>query len=119
MWSLCFVGVNIVGNMLSKIKAFSNGWPSIDKSTRNNYFFAYRAPQWNSPKNSTKPIANWTPQPMAATTGANYRPMVRFHLIYVFWTFSSFSSRFFMKNFVYDFMKLVFFFIISFCNMNK
>ncbi|KAL5273117.1 PICALM family protein [Megaselia abdita] len=36
---------------------------------------APKAPQWNSPKNSTKPIANWTPQPMAATTGANYRPM--------------------------------------------
>ncbi|XP_050300728.1 phosphatidylinositol-binding clathrin assembly protein LAP isoform X2 [Anthonomus grandis grandis] len=30
--------------------------------------------QWNSPKNgSSKP--NWTPQPMSATTGANYKPM--------------------------------------------
>ncbi|XP_037812391.1 phosphatidylinositol-binding clathrin assembly protein LAP-like isoform X15 [Lucilia sericata] len=32
--------------------------------------------QWNSPKNTAKPGANWTPQPMAATTGAGYRPMV-------------------------------------------
>ncbi|XP_033232677.1 phosphatidylinositol-binding clathrin assembly protein LAP isoform X20 [Drosophila pseudoobscura] len=31
--------------------------------------------QWNSPKNTAKPGANWTPQPMAATTGAGYRPM--------------------------------------------
>jgi len=34
--------------------------------------------QWNSPKNTAKPGANWTPQPMAATTGAGYRPMVSF-----------------------------------------
>ncbi|EEB17878.1 Phosphatidylinositol-binding clathrin assembly protein LAP, putative [Pediculus humanus corporis] len=33
--------------------------------------------QWNSPKNTAKPGgASWSPQPMAATTGANYRPMV-------------------------------------------
>lgn len=33
--------------------------------------------QWNSPKNSAKPGSQgWSPQPMAATTGANYRPMV-------------------------------------------
>lgn len=32
--------------------------------------------QWNSPKNQPKPGAvGWTPQPIAATTGANYRPM--------------------------------------------
>jgi len=36
--------------------------------------------QWNSPKNVAKGsgaggAAGWTPQPMAATTGANYRPM--------------------------------------------
>lgn len=32
--------------------------------------------QWNSPKNQPKPGAvGWAPQPMAATTGANYRPM--------------------------------------------
>lgn len=32
--------------------------------------------QWNSPKNQPKQGAvGWTPQPMAATTGANYRPM--------------------------------------------
>lgn len=35
--------------------------------------------QWNSPKNAAKtggPAGGWTPQPMAATTGAGYRPMV-------------------------------------------
>lgn len=34
--------------------------------------------QWNSPKNAIKTGSQpnmWTPQPMAATTGANYRPM--------------------------------------------
>ncbi|XP_025410888.1 phosphatidylinositol-binding clathrin assembly protein LAP isoform X3 [Sipha flava] len=36
--------------------------------------------QWNSPKNAPKPGngqpgMGWSPQPMAATTGANYRPM--------------------------------------------
>ncbi|XP_054016040.1 phosphatidylinositol-binding clathrin assembly protein LAP isoform X4 [Hylaeus anthracinus] len=33
--------------------------------------------QWNSPKNAAKAggPAGWTPQPMAATTGAGYRPM--------------------------------------------
>ena len=35
--------------------------------------------QWNSPKNTVKAgQAGWTPQPMAATTGAGYRPMVNF-----------------------------------------
>lgn len=34
---------------------------------------------WNSPKNAAKPgSAGWSPQPMAATTGAGYRPMVTF-----------------------------------------
>ncbi|XP_063709452.1 phosphatidylinositol-binding clathrin assembly protein LAP isoform X11 [Culicoides brevitarsis] len=33
---------------------------------------------WNSPKNTAKPGATgWSPQPMAATTGANYRPMAQ------------------------------------------
>ncbi|KAK9693270.1 ANTH domain [Popillia japonica] len=31
--------------------------------------------QWNSPKNQPKQAAGWQPQPMAATTGAMYRPM--------------------------------------------
>lgn len=31
--------------------------------------------QWNSPVKSATGAAGWTPQPMAATTGANYRPM--------------------------------------------
>uniref|UniRef100_U5EZM5 Putative clathrin assembly protein n=1 Tax=Corethrella appendiculata TaxID=1370023 RepID=U5EZM5_9DIPT len=34
--------------------------------------------QWNSPKNTAKPGGtNWSPQPMAATTGAGYRPMAQ------------------------------------------
>ncbi|XP_067013302.2 phosphatidylinositol-binding clathrin assembly protein unc-11 isoform X2 [Anabrus simplex] len=37
---------------------------------------AVKGVQWNSPKNAAKPGATgWTPQPMAATTGAGYRPM--------------------------------------------
>lgn len=40
--------------------------------------YSHRPVQWNSPKNTAKPGANWTPQPMAATTGAGYRPMVSF-----------------------------------------
>lgn len=39
---------------------------------------SHRPVQWNSPKNTAKPGANWTPQPMAATTGAGYRPMVSY-----------------------------------------
>jgi len=37
-----------------------------------------RGVQWNSPKNGAKAggVSGWSPQPMAATTGANYRPMV-------------------------------------------
>ncbi|KAK9743515.1 GAF domain [Popillia japonica] len=31
--------------------------------------------QWNSPKNGSKVGNSWTPQPMAATTGAGYKPM--------------------------------------------
>lgn len=42
-------------------------------------FIFFRGMQWNSPKNAAKtggPAGGWTPQPMAATTGAGYRPMV-------------------------------------------
>lgn len=42
-------------------------------------FISFRGMQWNSPKNAAKtggPAGGWTPQPMAATTGAGYRPMV-------------------------------------------
>lgn len=37
-----------------------------------------RGMQWSSPnKSQQKPGGqSWSPQPMAATTGANYRPMV-------------------------------------------
>jgi phosphatidylinositol-binding clathrin assembly protein len=41
------------------------------------YSHICRGVQWNSPKNSARPgAAHWTPQPMAATTGAGYKPMV-------------------------------------------
>lgn len=42
--------------------------------------------QWNSPKNTAKTggPAGWTPQPMAATTGAGYRPMVSLINLYSF-----------------------------------
>lgn len=36
-----------------------------------------RPMQWSSPKNASKPGNTWSPQPMQATTGAGYRPMVR------------------------------------------
>jgi hypothetical protein len=45
-------------------------------------FYFCRGVQWNSPKNVAKPGGTgWTPQPMAATTGAGYRPMVRFLML--------------------------------------
>ncbi|XP_011299852.1 phosphatidylinositol-binding clathrin assembly protein LAP isoform X5 [Fopius arisanus] len=46
---------------------------SINKSTQPQV----KGMQWNSPKNTAKTggPAGWTPQPMAATTGAGYRPM--------------------------------------------
>ncbi|XP_065212448.1 phosphatidylinositol-binding clathrin assembly protein LAP isoform X3 [Planococcus citri] len=33
--------------------------------------------QWNSPAKGGNNPSSWTPQPMAATTGVNYRPMVQ------------------------------------------
>lgn len=42
-----------------------------------------RGMQWNSPKNAAKTggsAGGWSPQPMAATTGAGYRPMVSFNV---------------------------------------
>jgi hypothetical protein len=52
----------------------------------NEYFSFCRGMQWNSPKNAAKtggPAGGWSPQPMAATTGAGYRPMVSFHVILI------------------------------------
>lgn len=41
------------------------------------FILRIRGVQWNSPKNAAKPgSTGWSPQPMAATTGAGYRPMV-------------------------------------------
>lgn len=41
--------------------------------------------QWSSPnKSQQKPGGqSWSPQPMAATTGANYRPMVSNAILYL------------------------------------
>lgn len=42
--------------------------------------------QWNSPKNAAKtggPAGGWSPQPMAATTGAGYRPMVSLDILFL------------------------------------
>lgn len=46
---------------------------SINKSAQQQV----KGMQWNSPKNTAKSggPAGWSPQPMAATTGAGYRPM--------------------------------------------
>lgn len=55
---------------------FPVSFKSIEK-----IFINFRGVQWNSPKNAAKPGANWTPQPMAATTGVGYRPMVSITII--------------------------------------
>ncbi|KAJ8925125.1 hypothetical protein NQ315_001307 [Exocentrus adspersus] len=43
--------------------------------TINNRTAPVKGVQWNSPKNGSKQGANWTPQPISATTGAGYKPM--------------------------------------------
>lgn len=56
-----------------------------------------RGMQWNSPKNAAKTggsAGGWSPQPMAATTGAGYRPMVSIH-VFFFGLRKIFPARFF------------------------
>ncbi|CAB3372100.1 Hypothetical predicted protein [Cloeon dipterum] len=62
-------GTLLTGDLESSLASLA------DNLTINKNQQAPKGVQWNSPKNTAKPGTNWTPQPMAATTGANYRPM--------------------------------------------
>ncbi|XP_059473416.1 phosphatidylinositol-binding clathrin assembly protein LAP isoform X3 [Neocloeon triangulifer] len=62
-------GTVLTGDLESSLASLADNL-TINKSQP-----AQKGMQWNSPKNTAKPGQNWTPQPMAATTGANYRPM--------------------------------------------
>ncbi|XP_077294752.1 phosphatidylinositol-binding clathrin assembly protein lap isoform X12 [Arctopsyche grandis] len=64
-------GKVLTGDLDSSLALLANNL-SINKSAQQ----AVKGVQWNSPKNAAKPGAvGWSPQPMAATTGAGYRPM--------------------------------------------
>ncbi|XP_047507720.1 phosphatidylinositol-binding clathrin assembly protein LAP isoform X9 [Pieris napi] len=60
----------LTGDLDSSLAQLANNL-SINKTAT-----APKPMQWSSPKNATKPgSGGWSPQPMQATTGANYRPM--------------------------------------------
>ncbi|XP_045527144.1 phosphatidylinositol-binding clathrin assembly protein LAP isoform X5 [Pieris brassicae] len=59
----------LTGDLDSSLAQLANNL-SINKTAT-----APKPMQWSSPKNATKPGGGWSPQPMQATTGANYRPM--------------------------------------------
>ncbi|XP_011498201.1 PREDICTED: phosphatidylinositol-binding clathrin assembly protein LAP isoform X3 [Ceratosolen solmsi marchali] len=65
-------GKVLTGDLDSSLASLAQNL-SINKSAQQQV----KGMQWNSPKNSAKTggTAGWTPQPMAATTGAGYRPM--------------------------------------------
>jgi hypothetical protein len=64
-------GKVLTGDLDSSLASLAENL-SINKSASS----TMKGMQWNSPKNQAKPGAqSWSPQPMAATTGANYRPM--------------------------------------------
>ncbi|KAJ8678711.1 hypothetical protein QAD02_014498, partial [Eretmocerus hayati] len=65
-------GKVLTGDLDSSLASLAENL-SINKSAQQQV----KGVQWNSPKNTAKAggQANWTPQPMAATTGAGYRPM--------------------------------------------
>uniref|UniRef100_A0A1A9Z6K5 Uncharacterized protein n=1 Tax=Glossina pallidipes TaxID=7398 RepID=A0A1A9Z6K5_GLOPL len=65
----------LLSYLLSPTLSFSSLFLYIIENMHLSFFILLRPVQWNSPKNTAKPGANWTPQPMAATTGAGYRPM--------------------------------------------
>ena len=68
-------------NIIHQLSSDAAPHPRRTENTFSVLFF-YRGVQWNSPKNVAKPGGTgWTPQPMAATTGAGYRPMVRLLLL--------------------------------------
>ncbi|XP_026332025.1 phosphatidylinositol-binding clathrin assembly protein LAP isoform X7 [Hyposmocoma kahamanoa] len=62
-------GKVLTGDLDSSLAQLANNL-TINKSAS-----AQKPMQWNSPKNSSKPGATWSPQPIQATTGAGYRPM--------------------------------------------
>lgn len=65
-------GKVLTGDLDSSLASLAQNL-TINKSTQPQV----KGMQWNSPKNTAKTggPAGWTPQPMAATTGAGYRPM--------------------------------------------
>ncbi|XP_074114924.1 phosphatidylinositol-binding clathrin assembly protein lap isoform X10 [Cotesia typhae] len=67
------LGSNVLtGDLDSSLASLAQNL-SINKSSQQQV----KGVQWNSPKNTAKAsgMAGWTPQPMAVTTGAGYRPM--------------------------------------------
>ncbi|XP_023245805.1 phosphatidylinositol-binding clathrin assembly protein LAP isoform X13 [Copidosoma floridanum] len=65
-------GKVLTGDLDSSLASLAQNL-SINKSAQ-----PQKGMQWNSPKNTAKaggPAGGWSPQPMAATTGAGYRPM--------------------------------------------
>ncbi|XP_048513081.1 phosphatidylinositol-binding clathrin assembly protein LAP isoform X12 [Athalia rosae] len=65
-------GKVLTGDLDSSLASLAQNL-SINKSAQQQV----KGMQWNSPKNAAKTggQTGWTPQPMAATTGAGYRPM--------------------------------------------
>ncbi|XP_052119961.1 phosphatidylinositol-binding clathrin assembly protein LAP isoform X8 [Frankliniella occidentalis] len=66
-------GKVLTGDLDSSLASLAENL-SMNKGAQQNV----KGVQWNSPKNTAKAggvAGGWTPQPMAATTGANYRPM--------------------------------------------
>lgn len=65
-------GKVLTGDLDSSLASLAQNL-TINKSTQQQV----KGMQWNSPKNAAKTggPTGWTPQPMAATTGAGYRPM--------------------------------------------
>lgn len=60
----------LTGDLESSLASLAQNLTISSSSNRNTPV------QWNSPKNQPKQgTVGWSPQPMAATTGANYRPM--------------------------------------------
>ncbi|XP_046435380.1 phosphatidylinositol-binding clathrin assembly protein LAP isoform X16 [Neodiprion virginianus] len=66
-------GKVLTGDLDSSLASLAQNL-SINKSAQQQV----KGMQWNSPKNAAKTggQTGWTPQPMAATTGAGYRPML-------------------------------------------
>ncbi|XP_046145088.1 phosphatidylinositol-binding clathrin assembly protein isoform X13 [Osmia bicornis bicornis] len=72
-------GKVLTGDLDSSLASLAQNL-SINKSAQQQV----KGMQWNSPKNAAKtggPAGGWTPQPMAATTGAGYRPMACYRLL--------------------------------------